>query len=59
MATKSQASDTVQHFAAFVLRQFEHRVKVFCTDNECTLGKDFKAWIARKALLLNLLPPIP
>jgi hypothetical protein len=54
MATKSQASNTVQHFAAFVLRQFEHRVRVFHTDNERSLGKDFKAWITRKGIALEL-----
>jgi hypothetical protein len=51
---RSQASDTVKHFAAFVPRQFEHRVKVFCNNNQRSLDKDFKTWITRKGIALEL-----
>jgi hypothetical protein len=54
MSTKSKASHTVQHFAVFVLRWFEHRVKVFHTDNERSLDKDSMAWIAHIGIALEL-----
>jgi hypothetical protein len=50
LTAESQASCSVQNLAAFVCCQFEHKVIVFRTNNKCSLGRDFKAWIKQKGI---------
>ncbi len=51
---KSLASETVQNFASFVFRQFEHDIQTIPIDYERSLGKDFQHWVVRKGIVIGL-----
>jgi len=41
--TQKSILTTIQHFVAFIERQFGYKVKVFKTDNDSALGKQTTA----------------
>ena len=57
MRQKSQATATVQEFAALVQNQFKRKIEIFHTDGERSLGNDFMNWIASEGIILETSAP--
>jgi hypothetical protein len=53
LLAKDQTTRTIQHFTAFVQRQFQYPVRVFRTDNGSSLGRVFHDWVRSLGIALE------